>query len=335
MAEGQGRGGSGRLHSISRSQASAGTSRQNSSTPVDTLASLLFHTPGARRTPRVASPSTSGSTTPPTAYAGMLSHTPSPTGTSNGIRHRNMAGSIVSPVAGTFMVSRMQPSSAREGSGAMATTATTSASEVRWRGLPLHRMGGSTSGYSGPSGSNSSPNTRSHPGQGSSTGEAALDGEGGVHGNGIETGETSFTSECSYEEEQQLQLQQHQQQPSSLTRPASGSRRLKSPRAHDPNRGTSRQRSYTNPESQLFPSATTEHANYDGLLELRTSTPSPSPSPGAMSNGRVRRGIKGTLSAAEQFTVSLFKGKGRREGSASPGPGLGNGSTSPRLETER
>src|SRR5271170_3285327 len=68
----------------------------------------------------------------------------------------------------------------------------------------------------------------------------------------------------------------------------------------------------------------------------RATTPSPSPTPGVMTlsngtptaNGKMKRGIKGTLSAAEQFTVSLFKGKGKsREGSASPGPGPRSGAS--------
>ena len=67
----------------------------------------------------------------------------------------------------------------------------------------------------------------------------------------------------------------------------------------------------------------------------RATTPSPSPTPGVMTlsngtpttNGKMKTGIKGTLSAAEQFTVSLFKGKRKsREGSASPISGASGGS---------
>jgi hypothetical protein len=75
----------------------------------------------------------------------------------------------------------------------------------------------------------------------------------------------------------------------------------------------------------------------------RATTPSLSPTPGTITlsdstptaNRKMKRGIKGTLSAAEHFTVSLFKGKGKsREGSASPGPGPRSGASggSPREE---
>ncbi|CAG8753478.1 14217_t:CDS:1, partial [Acaulospora colombiana] len=82
----------------------------------------------------------------------------------------------------------------------------------------------------------------------------------------------------------------------------------------------SRRSHETNDENSSLPSGLTESANNSSECSTFAS---PSSTNAGTNTTRTKRGLKGTLSAAENYAASLFKTKGKgKSGRASPSPGI-------------
>lgn len=336
-----GRGGTIDLLRISRSPANPGISRVS---------------PSSRSSPAASS-------TTPISFAGMTTQNGNGTTAGSTMRHRNLAGNISNTVVGAFMQSRLQASTLRNGGSATATAtpatgappaaaSTTASNGGRWvvpvvannrletqaRGSALsvpslHAMSRSRSGGGAPRQGALPPVTRSSSNTGgrrppppSPTSTGVLEQAASASGlipleNGAVVGETNWTTESGRESEMDAD--------ESNTRIHRSHE--PSPRSNEEKKSKYSRREKDREGGTRTPIPAIENTKNEGS---RATTPSPLPTspPGVMTlsngtpmaNGKMKRGIKGTLSAAEHFTVSLFKGKGKsREGSASPGPGPG------------